>query len=73
MANDNEPVSATALSPTPEKHSFLKDVAHGLGNVAKVIWRVPAARGYIATLLVRFGIPGALVAVGMAVGEQLAS
>lgn len=72
MANDNEPVSATAISPTPEKRSFVKDVTHGALNVAKVLWQVPAARGLVATLLVRFGLPGTLVAIGMAVGDKLA-
>jgi hypothetical protein len=60
------------MQPDTEKRSFIKDVAHGALNVAKVIWQVPAARGLIATLLVRIGLPGTLVAIGMAVGEKLA-
>jgi hypothetical protein len=68
----NNPIPATEMSPTPEKRSFLKDAAKGLAHVAKVVWQVPAARGALATLLVRFGLPGTLVAIGMAVGEKLA-
>ena len=45
------------------KPSFLKDVANGLVNVAKTIWHVPAAQGYIATLIVRLGVPGSIAAV----------
>lgn len=64
-------VTGALLAPAP-KRSFLKDAAKGLAHVAKVIWQVPAARGALATLLVRFGLPGSLVAIGMAVGEKLA-
>lgn len=57
---------------TPEKRSFLKDVGHGLLHVAKVAWQVPATRSLVGTLLIRFGLPGSLVAIGLAVGEKLA-
>ena len=46
-----------------DKPNFLKDVANGLVNVAKTIWHVPAAQGYIATLIVRLGVPGTIAAV----------
>lgn len=48
------------IAPRP---SFLKDVKNGLVHVAKVAWQVPEARGYIATLLVRYGVPTALAGV----------
>jgi len=57
---------------TPNKRSFLKDVGKGLWNVVKVAWTVPAARGAVATILVRAGLPSALVAIGIAVGDKLA-
>lgn len=65
-------VSALELSPTPAKRSFLKDVAKGFVHVLKTAWKVPAAQGAIATLLIRIGIPSTLVTIGMAVGESLA-
>lgn len=77
MAEENVSALATRVStlevrPNPEKRSFLKDAAKGLAHVAKVAWQVPEARGVITTLLVRFGLPGTLVAIGMAVGDKLA-
>ena len=64
---DNEVQTPVVLaSDKPEiapRPSFLKDVRNGLVHVAKVAWQVPAARGYIATLLVRYGVPTALAAV----------
>lgn len=65
-------LEASVMSQTPEKRSFLKDAAKGLTHVAKVAWQVPEARGFLTTLLVRFGLPGTLVAIGMAVGDKLA-
>jgi hypothetical protein len=51
----------------PEKRSFLKDVAKGfagtLVTVAKTVWHVPAAQGYLATLVVRLGVPAGAVAI----------
>lgn len=46
-----------------DKPPFLKDVRNGLVHVAKTLWQVPEARGYIATLLVRVGVPAALTGV----------
>lgn len=59
------------LNPTPaadkpeiaNRPSFLRDVKNGLVHVAKVAWQVPEARGYIATLLVRIGVPAAVTGV----------
>lgn len=68
--SDNELNTEVAAS-TP-KRSFLKDVGKGLWNVVKVAWTVPAARGAVATILVRAGLPSALVAIGIAVGDKLA-
>ncbi len=70
MANDvipNEAVSADNV-----KRSFFKDFAKGAAHYAKVVWQVPAAQSVIATLLIRWGVPSTLVAIGMAVGEKLA-
>lgn len=72
MANDNEPVSATAMSPTPEKRSRYMQFVDGIVHVAKVAWTVPAARSALVTVLIRFGLPSSLVAIGVAVGEALA-
>lgn len=73
MAEDKVTLTdGTTVTLPPEKRSFLKDAAKGLQHVAKVIWQVPEARGFVATLLVRFGLPGTLVAIGMAVGDKLA-
>ena len=61
---DFEPTSD--LAPKREiaaRPSFLKDVKNGIVHVAKVAWQVPAARGYLATLLVRYGVPTALAGV----------
>jgi hypothetical protein len=63
------------MSDTPittEKRSFLKDIGRGLLHVTKVAWQVPATRSLIGTMLIRFGLPGTLVAIGLAVGEKLA-
>lgn len=64
---DNElqtPVAPANDKPEIAPHlSFLKDVKNGLLHVVKVAWQVPAARGYIATLLVRYGVPTALAGV----------
>jgi hypothetical protein len=72
--NDNETTAQVAQTTQPAlpAKSFPKDVAAGLKHVAKVIWQVPEARGFIATLLVRFGVPASIAAIGMAVGEKLA-
>jgi len=61
---DFEPTSD--LAPKPEiaaRPSFLTDVKNGFVHVARVAWQVPAARGYLATLLVRYGVPTALAGV----------
>ena len=61
---DIEPTSDLAPKPEIAAHpSFLKDVKNGFVHVAKVAWQVPAARGYLATLLVRYGVPTALAGV----------
>lgn len=57
---------------TPKKSTFLKDLGRGLKQVACVAWTVPAARGLVTTLLIRFGVPSTLVAIGVAVGDKLA-
>jgi hypothetical protein len=53
--------------PAPENRSFLKDVTKGfagtLVTIAKTVWHVPAAQGYVATLIVRLGVPAGAVAV----------
>ena len=54
------------------KPSFLKSLGKGAAHVVKVAWTVPAVQSTITTLLIRFGLPGTLVAIGMAVGEKLA-
>ncbi len=46
-----------------DKPSFLSDVRNGLFHVAKTVWQVPAARGYLATLIVRLGVPAGLGAI----------
>lgn len=56
----------------PAKPGLLKSIAIGALHVVKVAWTVPAVRSQVATLLVRFGLPSALVAIGVAVGEALA-
>jgi hypothetical protein len=63
---DQEQTPAVPVVDKPEiasRPAFLKDVRNGLLHVVKVVWQVPAARGYIATLLVRFGVPTALAGV----------
>lgn len=74
MANDNEKldVPATDKPVVVDRPSFLKDLKNGLVHALKVVWQVPEARGMIATLLVRFGVPASIAAIGMAVGEKLA-
>jgi hypothetical protein len=69
---NSAPVSTLELSPTPAKRSFLKDIAKGFVHVVKTIWTVPAAQGFIATLLIRAGVPATLVTIGIAVGDKLA-
>lgn len=74
MANEIETPVAVPASEKPEvadKPNFLKDVANGLVNVAKTIWHVPAAQGYIATLIVRLGVPGTIAAVLIPVIDAL--
>lgn len=66
--NETNPtqVAGTPVAEKPEianRPSFLRDVGNGLLHVVKVAWTVPAARGYIATLLVRVGVPAALTGV----------
>ncbi len=66
-ANEQEIIpSGAALEIKPEiatKPSFLSDVRNGLVHVAKTVWQVPAARGYLATLIVRLGVPAGLGAI----------
>lgn len=71
MSTENTITSTSIELPATEKRSFLKDVAKGLLHVVKVAWTVPAAHGFLATLLVRAGIPATLVSIGVAVGEKL--
>jgi hypothetical protein len=73
QTNLNEPVAVKA-SDKPEiaaRPSFLKDVKNGLVHVARTIWQVPAARGYIATLFVRFGLPAGLAAIIVPIVDAL--
>lgn len=63
MLNDNEP---------SEKLTLLQSLVKGAKHVICVAWTVPAVQSTVATLLIRYGIPGSLVAIGMAVGEKLA-
>lgn len=65
MASEIEKLDVPA-SDKPEiadKPSFLKDVKNGLVHVAKTLWAVPEARGYIATLIVRIGVPSTIAAI----------
>ncbi len=59
----------------PEKRSFLKDVTKGfagtLVSVAKTVWHVPAAQGYLATLVVRLGVPAGAVAIISAIVDAV--
>ncbi|UYY77485.1 hypothetical protein [Sphingomonas sp. R1] len=59
----------------PEKRSFLKDVVKGfagtLVTVAKTVWHVPAAQGYLATLIVRLGVPAGAVAIISAIVDAV--
>ncbi len=68
MENELNPtqVAGTPVAEKPEiaaRPSFLRDVGNGVLHVAKVAWQVPATRGYIATLLVRVGVPAAVTGV----------
>lgn len=66
LTADRVDVATVSASDKPEiadKPSFLKDVKNGLVHVAKTIWQVPAAKGYIATLIVRAGLPAGIVAI----------
>lgn len=69
---ENNSVPAAELSPTPAKPSVFASILKGAAHVIKVAWTVPAVQSTVATLLIRFGLPGTLVAIGMAVGEKLA-
>ena len=60
-----------AREASGRKDRFLKSVIEGTKHVIYVAWTVPAVRSYTATLLVRFGLPTSLVALGIAVGEKL--
>jgi hypothetical protein len=65
----SENIEAT---PTAEpKQSLFKSIAKGAWHVAVVAWTVPAVRSVVATNLIRFGLPGTLVALGVAIGEKL--
>lgn len=59
-----------------DRPSFWTDVRKGLKDALKTTWKVPAAQGYIATLIVRFlgyvGLPGALGSVVIAVIDKAA-
>ena len=73
----SEPLQ-TSASEKPEvadKPPFLKDLLNGfkgtLGTIAKAIWHVPAAQGYIATLIVRLGLPAGLAAIVVPVIDAL--
>jgi hypothetical protein len=61
------PVSASEKPEVAARPSFFKDVLNGfrgtLSTVAKAVWHVPAAKGYIATLIVRLGLPAGLAAI----------
>lgn len=75
MANDNEKLDMPASEkPEVADHpSFVQDLKDGAIHVAKTIWAVPEARGYVATLLVRLGFASpAIVAVVLAVIDGLA-
>lgn len=69
--NDNETTEQVAET-NKSKPSLLTSISKGALHVIKVAWTVPAVQSTIATLLIRFGLPGTLVAIGMAVGEKLA-
>lgn len=62
----------TAAKAADEKDGLLRALWQGVKHVIIVAWTVPAARNWLATQLIRFGAPSALVAVGMAIGEKLA-
>lgn len=73
-ASVGAPAAAVPVSAKPEiaaKPSFLKDVKNGLVHVAKTIWQVPAAQGYIATLIVRLGLPAGLAAIVIPIIDAL--
>lgn len=74
MANVIEHVSVP-VSDKPEvaeKPNFIRDVTNGLVHVAKTIWQVPAAQGYIATLIVRLGLPAGAAAILIPIIDALA-
>lgn len=65
MANDNEPVSANELSPTPAKRSKkikVAKVAKEAVRVAKVLWGIPFIKSIVGTRLAQAGIVGAVAA-----------
>lgn len=73
-ASVGAPAAAVPVSAKPEiadKPWFLKDVKNGLVHVAKTIWQVPAAQGYIATLIVRLGLPAGLAAIVIPIIDAL--
>lgn len=86
MANEPEALKATSAAKPEiaEQPSFLRDIRNGLIGVlkndlpafAKKMWEVPAARGYIATLIVRglvtIGLPAGLGTVVTLVIDGLA-
>lgn len=57
--------------PQPDP-PFFKALLKGAKHVLAVAWTVPAVRSQLVTMLVRFGLPSSLVAIGVAVGEKLA-
>lgn len=63
---------ATDATTAPTKQSLFKSIALGAWHVLTVAWTVPAVRSVVATRLVRYGLPGTLVAIGIAIGDKLA-
>ena len=55
-----------------EKDTFLEAAWRGLREVLVVAWTVPAARNWLATQLLRLGLPSTLIAIGVAIGDKLA-
>lgn len=63
----------TEVPATAEpKQPLFKSLAKGAWHVVTVAWTVPAVRSVLATQLIRFGLPGTLVAIGIAIGDKLA-
>lgn len=58
-----DPIPANDKPEIASRPSFLTDVRNGLVHVAKTLWQVPEARGYIATLIVRIGVPAGISAI----------